>query len=170
MNAIEEKTNDALIVKLLKLQDDRGSISHLKRFWSPATLHYAYPILGRLPLSDFKRKDPITAWPDAITAALFAVHPKHQLGGMSIGKAALSLGDRKEDKHPYDSHFRRLLACESLEEVSKQLLKLLRRLDRDREGHPLDYNQVMWDLRNWEKESDKVKTRWAMHFWNTPLE
>jgi CRISPR type I-E-associated protein CasB/Cse2 len=161
MNTQEDKTNDPLIEKLLKLLDDRGSLSHLRRFWSPSTLHYAYPILGRLGVPDPAR-------PDAITAALFAVHPSHHLGGPSIGRAALSLGERKENHHPYDSHMRRLLACGSLEDVGQQLLKLMRRLNR--EAKPIDYNRVMWDLRNWDKKSSDVKTRWAMDFWQAPAD
>lgn len=161
MKPQEERTNDPFVARLLRLQDDRGCLSHLRRFWSPATLHYAYPILGRLGIPDPRR-------PDAITAALFAAHPLHQLGGPGIGKAALLLGDRKDDKHPYDSHFRRLLASESLPDVADQLHKLVRRLER--EGKALDYNQVMWDLRTWEKKAADIKTRWAMDFWQAPSE
>lgn len=161
MNPKNDKTNDPLIDKLLKLQDDRGSLSHLRRFWSPSTLHYAYPILGRLGVPNPDR-------PDAITAALFSIHPLHGLGAHSIGKAALALGERKEDRHPYDAHMRRLLASDSLEDVSLQLRKLMKRLDR--EGKPMDFNRVTWDLRNWEKKSTDVKTRWAMDFWQAPAE
>ena len=161
MKPQKEKTDDPFVEKLLKLGNDRGSLSHLKRFWSATTLHYAYPVLGRLGVPDPKH-------PDAMTAALFSIHPRHQLGGPGIGRAALSLGDRKEDKHPYDSHFRRLLSCDSLEDASWQLLKLMRRLER--EGKEIDFNQVMWDLRNWDKKSADVKTRWAMHFWQAPAE
>lgn len=161
MSEKEQKKNSPLIERLLKLQNDRGGISHLRRYWSTTTLHYAYPILGRLGI-------PNPGSPDAITAALFAVNPNHLLGGAGIGKAALSLGERKDDKHPLDTRLRRLLACESMEEAGEQLFTLMRRLSRD--GIAVDFNRVMWDLRNWEKKAPDVKTRWAMEFWQAPDE
>jgi CRISPR type I-E-associated protein CasB/Cse2 len=161
MNATTEKTDDPFVSRLLKLAPDRGAIAHLKRYWSSTTRHYAYPILGKLGVPDRRR-------PDAITAALFSVHPLHRLGGYTVGKAALALGERKEDRHPYDSHFRRLLAATTLEDVSEQLGKLCRRLDR--ENISLDYNRLAWDLRRWERDADEIKARWAMDFWQAPAE
>jgi CRISPR system Cascade subunit CasB len=161
MNTTNERVDDPFVMKLTRLQNDRGSLSHLRRFWSETTLHYAYPVLGRLGVADRKH-------PDAFTAALFAVHPEHRLGGPSIGKAALFLGERKEEKHPYDMHFRRLLASETLAEAALQLHKLVRRLER--ENIALDYNAVMWDLRNWHKKAPDIKAHWAMDFWQAPAE
>jgi CRISPR type I-E-associated protein CasB/Cse2 len=160
MNPTTDKNDDPLVSRLLKLAHDRGAIAHLKRYWSHTTRHYAYPILGRLDCLGPHRSA------DTITAALFAVHPAHRLGGPAIGKAALSLGDRKDDHHPYDSHFRRLLAATTLEDVADQLLKLCRRLER--EGIALDYNRLAWDLRRWEGDADNIKARWAMDFWQAP--
>lgn len=162
MKTTEEKTDDPLISRLGEMTDDRGAISHLKRYWSTTTKHYAYPILGRLQVLGSHRLA------DATTAALFAVHPSHRLGGPGIGRAALALGERKEDHHPYDSHFRRLLASADLKDVADQLFKLCRRLER--EGVSIDYNRILWDLRSWEKSSDTIKARWAMEFWQAPAE
>ena len=161
MNPPDQKNNEAFIEKLLKLKEDRGALAHLRRFWSPATLHYAYPILGRLDAIDPQK-------PEAIIAALFAIHPQHLLGGLTVGRAALSLGKREENHHPYDTHFRRLLASDELADASLQLLKLMRRMQR--ESTPVDFNQVLWDLRRWDKDAAKVKTWWAMDFWQAPAE
>ena len=153
--------NDHFIDRLVKVCGDRGAAAELRRYWSLATRHYAYPVLGRLGAVDPRR-------PDAITSALFAVHPHHSGGGRGIGRAALALGERKENKHPYDSQFRRLLASDSLEDVSQQLYRLFKRLER--EGIAVDYNKTLWDLRNWAKKAEDVKTRWAMDFWQAPAE
>lgn len=142
----------------------RGERATLRRYWSLATRPQAYPILGQLGALDDARK--------AITAALYAEHPVHQ-AGMTVGKAAAALGDRKEGEHPYDRHFRRLLACESLGEIqdprdlSHQLHRLVKRLKRD--GIGLDYEELHKNLNFWANHRDLVLLRWASHFWNAPI-
>ncbi len=152
---------DPFLKKLLEICDDAGTRAELRRYWSATTRAYAYPILGRLQV-----KDP--RWADAVTAALYSIHPHHADNAYSVGQAALALGERKEDKHPYDSHFRRLLASNELDEVAKQLHRLIKRISR--ESIAIDYHTLLWDLRRWAKDSEAVKTRWAMDFWRAPQE
>jgi hypothetical protein len=45
---------------------------------------------------------------DALTAALYAKNPSHQLGGATLGKACLSLG-KGDAFESMERHFRRLL-------------------------------------------------------------
>jgi len=160
MTQTTEKQDDPFIIKLLKLSQDRGSLSHLRRYWSESTMHYAYPILGRLGVPDRRR-------PDAITAALFSMSPHHKLGAVNIGTACRKLAG-ENGMESMEKHFRRLLACESLEEVADRLSRLFKRMDR--ESILLDYNRLMWDLRNWDKKASDIKARWAMDFWQAPAE
>jgi len=51
MNETPKPANDAFIERLVKICADRGSTAALRRFWSPATRHYAYPILGHLDVA-----------------------------------------------------------------------------------------------------------------------
>lgn len=160
--------NEPLITDLLRLREDRGLTAHLRKYWSPtARLPYAIPVLGRLRI--------IEKTADEITAALFAEHCHqsllHQPGGPTLGRACLRLagGSPQADGfESFDRHFRRLLACESFDELGRQLARIVKRLKRD--GIPLDYNRLLWDLRNWPKKSDQVKTRWAMDFYQAPAE
>ena len=102
-------TTDSTFIDHLRRSLDgdrkRGERAALRRYWSPATRSQAYPILGQLGALDDSRK--------AILAALYVEHPAHQ-SGMTIGKAAAKLGERKKGKHPYDLHFRRLLSCQEI--------------------------------------------------------
>ncbi len=153
-------TQDALIDKLIRTCNDRGSRAELRRFWSPATLHYAYPVLGRLGVPNPKN-------PDALTAALFAVNPRHAPDGLRIGQACRKLaGDNGFES--FEKHFRRLLASDALEEVAEQLHRIFKRMDR--ESIALDFHKLLWDLRKWNKDRDEIKTRWAMDFWQAPPE
>jgi CRISPR system Cascade subunit CasB len=164
MTDTSHPNNDPFIERLVKICADRGSAAELRRFWSPATRHYAYPVLGRLGVAN-------PQLPDAIVAALYAVNPQHANGGPSLGKACLKLagGSLKADGfESFERHMRRLLASGDLAEVGGQLQRILKRLDRD--SIALDYNKLAWNLRNWAKKSDEVKTRWAMDFWQAPAE
>lgn len=160
-------TNEPFIDHLLKVCSDRGYCVELRRYWSPTTRHYAYPILGRMGALDESKL------PDAITAALYAENSNHRLGGLSLGQALLRLagGSIKADGfESFERHFKRLLACDAgdLEEVGQQLRCLLQRLER--ENISLDYNQLLWNLRNWRSKSEKVKIKWAKDFWQAPSE
>jgi len=161
MNPYDE-TNSRFIAQLVRLCDDRGHSAALRRYWSDTTRHQALPILGRLGAIGDDRT--------ATVAALYAVHP-HHAEGPGIGFAALKLGERnpKSGDHPYDRHFRRLLACDALDDLAPQLHRLIRRLSR--ESIPLDYAKLLKELRFWSTgHAESVKTSWAKEFWQAPAD
>ncbi len=142
----------------------RGERAALRRYWSPATRSQAYPILGQIGALEDNRK--------AILAALYAEHPEHQ-HGLTVGKAAARLGERKDGEHPFDRHFRRLLACQNIGrtddpgDLASQLHRLVKRLHRD--GIGLDFAELHKNLNFWANHRDFVLLRWASDFWNTPM-
>lgn len=150
----------AYIVRLTSALNDnhRGDRAALRRYWSPTTRHQSYPILGKLSALGDDRK--------TILCALFAEHPLHKTGN-TIGKAALYLGDRKDGDHPFDKHFRRLLACDDLTDLGTQLHRFVKRLSR--ESIALDYAALHRDLNFWVNYSDRVKLDWAAQFWQAPI-
>ncbi len=155
--------HDSFLPRLRNAVEDRGKRAAIRRYWSPATRHQAYPPLGLLGALDDPRK--------AFLAALYAEHPEHQEGD-TVGKAALRLGERKDGEHPYDRHFRRLLACEDMGTVSdpgdlpQRLHRLVKRLAR--EPLALDYRELHKNLNDWGNWADSVKLRWASDFWQAP--
>ena len=159
MNPYDE-TNSRFIAQLARLCEVRGHSASLRRYWSETTRHQALPVLGRLGAIGDDRTSTV--------AALYAVHPKHA-EGVGIGRAALRLGDRKDGDHPYDRHFRRLLACTDLDDLAPQLYRLVKRLSR--EGVPLDYTKLLKELRFWTTgHAENVKTSWATDFWQAPAD
>lgn len=153
-----DETNSRFVADLARLCEDRGHAAALRRWWSAATRHQALPVLGQLRAIDDERASTV--------AALYAVHPSHAEGS-GIGKAALRLGDRKDGEHPYDRHFRRLLACDEIDDLAPQLHRLVKRLSR--EGIPLDYSKLFKELKFWSAgHSESVKTTWAKEFWQAP--
>ena len=159
---METDTHKEILPHLQRILADRGNRAALRRYWSPTTRHQSYPLLGQL--GALRAGSAIT--PKAILAALYAEHPEAQTG-QSVGKAALRLGDRKEGEHPYDRHFRRLLACDSLDDLAQQLHRLVKRLHRESIG--LDYAELHKNLNYWANYREDVKVRWAADFWQAPI-
>lgn len=158
MNSHDE-SNSRFIDQLARLCADRGHAAALRRHWSAATRHQALPVLGRLGAIGDERT--------ATVAALYAVHPLHK-EGIGIGHAALRMGERKDGDHPYDRHFRRLLACDEVGDLAPQLHRLVKRLERD--AIPLDYAKLLRELRFWSTgHAESVKTAWAKEFWQAPV-
>lgn len=155
--------NEQFVASLEKLLPDRGALAALRKWWSPGTRHYAYPILGRLRALDDTRRTPL--------AALFAVHATrskspHVRGGLSLGAAALKLagGPKGAGFESMEKHFQRLLAAKTLDDLPTQLHRLVKRLER--EGIQLDYVQLLTDLRQFRTSPEKVRIRWSRDFWH----
>lgn len=153
-----ENPDEQLVQKVIAACRERGAAAELRRYWSPATQHYAYPVLGRIGVSSPRS-------PDAITAALYSLNPRHSAGGLRPGQALKKFANGEES---FDAHLRRLLASADLDDVADQLQRLFVRLDR--ESVALDYNRLLWDLRNWAKKSEDVKTRWGQDYWMSSKE
>lgn len=156
--------NRKFVNQLIAICDNRGRRAELRRFWSPTTRHYAYPILGDLGAHPMG--------PRAIVAALYAINPHHKEGGDSIGKACLYLagGNSKAPEFKsFEPHFFRLLASNSLHELGKRLYQIFRRLSRLDSGQRLlDYYILLKNLCYWTQWSESVKIRWSMDFWQAP--
>ncbi len=158
-----QQQNEDFVVRLRELCRDRGTRAELRRYWSERTKSYASPVLGRLHAIDNT--------PRELTAALFATHdrdgtPAHRADGRSVGAAFLELAGGGRTKPAYESterHFRRLLACDSLDDLAPQLHRLVKRLEQ--KAIPLDYTRLLRDLRFWSKSTERVKTDWALDFW-----
>lgn len=155
--------NQAFVERLANLCRDRGHRAALRRWWSSSTRHHAYPVLGNLGVLDDPRF--------TFIAALYAAHGSehfsaHKPGGPGVGRAALRLAGGKTSSPAFESmerHFRRLLACDTIEELGPQLHRIIKRLQR--ESVPLDYVALIKDLRLWADYSEQVKIRWATDFW-----
>ncbi len=161
MSEQPRKAEEIFINRLIKTCTDRGFRAELRRYWSPATRYYAYPVLGHLGVLGKSNL------PEAITAALYAIHPQHLNKSSSVGKACHDLA-AKSGVDSFDRHFRRLLACDELDEVGACLQRVFKRMER--EGIALDYVQLLWDLRKWRRKAEEVKTDWAKDFWQVPEE
>jgi CRISPR type I-E-associated protein CasB/Cse2 len=155
-------TSEDLTRKLLVHADDRALMAHLRRWWSPATRHYAYPVIAKL--AGGQALDDI---PLCTVAALFAEHPQDDKKSRNLGTTCREIAGK--ERETFETHFRRLLACQDLEtDLAPVLHRIAKRAKK--EGKGINYSQLHHDLARWKNNAEKIKTAWAKEFWSVPSE
>jgi CRISPR type I-E-associated protein CasB/Cse2 len=160
-----------LVAKLVEIENQRdlGKLSALRAWWRPSARYIAVPVMGDLLLKAGvgpRFDDPVwTALP-----ALFAIHRLHtERGRFNLGATCRELaGAARETFAP---HFRRLLACGTIEELIERLRRLVQRAKA--EGVAVNYLQLGIDMLQWRKSAEdaqEVKTRWAKEYFRVPEE
>lgn len=148
---------------------NKGMIARLKRANNPATEYQCWELLAKFNVNlehDWKRL------PYATIAAAIA-HSKNETDGqIGIGKALyLSYMDEKrtsskqlEDNSPAKVKLRRLLACDSTEEVCRILRPILS-LVESRGSIPLNFDLLLKQLTRFHANQQGVKAEWAQDFY-----
>ncbi|MBK1643779.1 type I-E CRISPR-associated protein Cse2/CasB [Thiocapsa imhoffii] len=145
---------------------DRGALAHLRRSlgFTPGGFPRAYPYVERFVPNECHAADP---WRKALylTAALFALHPKHR-PDISLAAALGSIARTRESKS-IEQRFIALLGAEpeSLHNLLRQSVSLLAADDR-----PCNYVRLLDDLGVWLRPFDlerrgSIRQRWARDFY-----
>lgn len=145
-------------------EDNRGPLAKLRRGLSETARHEACFVLGQ----HFgpQAVDNIVYY---TVAGCFALHPKNAVIGNFGATMRTAMGREKmNDKNETHARFRRLLACNSQEEICRQIPHAVR-LAKSKEV-PVDYRKLFEDLWWWKWNSDRVKIEWTKAYWQTPLE
>jgi CRISPR type I-E-associated protein CasB/Cse2 len=149
---------------------DRGTLAALRAWSRDASKHLAFApmadLLNHSGAGVQRLDDPVwTAIP-----ALFAWHrrhtpnPRHNFGVTCRNLA----GDRRE---AFDAHFRRILACDSFDNLLGLLPTYVRRAEAASE--PINFTLLFWDLTQWRKSPEgarAIKVRWAKQYYQVPAE
>ncbi len=162
MSSLEERFIDRL-QKLAEGQE-RGALASLRRGLGqpPGTVadmyRYVEPFLGEQG-SGARFKESAFY----LVAALFALHPKSIDSGNMGDHMARTRTDSGADA--LERRFTALLAAhpDDLPEYLRQSISFLKSKDV-----PINWNQLLWDLQNWEKREDpkySVQKKWARSFW-----
>lgn len=145
---------------LRRIEDDRGKMAALRRGLSEGTQRAAWPVIASLGM-DIGNQAAITV------AGLFATHPVVS-NARSLGQTcrfiAVDSGLASDIPESFDKRFRRLIACDTVEEVSGQLSAWIR-LAKSK-GVGVNYAELYNDLYWWSKDADKKRIRWARDFWS----
>ncbi len=151
-----------LIPRLLALESskDRGPLANLRRWWSPATRHYAFPVIARLAGGTALDRPEI-----CLVAALFAEHPNHSRKAGDIGATCRLIAGQNPES--FEAHFRRLLSSQDLaSDLAPNLLKIIRRAKKG--PLPVNYEILESDLTRWNHSAEKIKIRWAKSYYSVP--
>jgi len=153
------------------LQDhhqDRGLMAELRRGLTRDTEWRAWPHLTQW--CDLTRPDERVAF--AAVAGAFATHPEAtHTGNLGDTMREIATGgagkksDRQAGLRSFEGRFRRLLTCESVEELAERVGAVVRAAKQ--KGVPICYLQLLRDLRRfrWPDSREQAKVHWAASFW-----
>ncbi|MDD3585947.1 MAG: type I-E CRISPR-associated protein Cse2/CasB [Thermoguttaceae bacterium] len=151
----------------LSPEKDSGKLADLRKGFSKATAVRAWPHIGRFCLLNNDRDRVIYE----TVGAGYATHPVNDgtpyanFGSVMQKLAFESVGGDAEKRKTFDTRFRRLLACESAEEVCQHIKGVI--LAAKAKDVPVPWESLFWDLKKW---GDKVKISWATKYWMVPNE
>jgi CRISPR system Cascade subunit CasB len=149
---------------LRRIEDDRGKMAALRRGLSEGTQRAAWPIVAPLCAKFDEKRERLAA---ITVAGLFATHPVVS-NARSLGQTcrfiATDSGHSSDIPDSFDKRFRRLIACDTVEEVTGQLSAWIR-LAKSK-GVGVNYAELYNDLYWWSKDADKKRIRWARDFWS----
>lgn len=160
----------SLVERLEALREDRGAMANLRRGFSPATEDRAWPWIARwCDLTKDHQRLIYTA-----VAAAYATHPETtDQGNLGTVMRSIAQNDQKRQNEQkgddglasFEARFRRLLACQSLEQVCQRLASVIRAATQ--RGVPVNYEQLFVDLWKWRYPTsrERVKVDWAAAYW-----
>lgn len=156
----DTKTRAArFLAALRKAQSDRGKMAALRRASSPGTARQAWPVIHSLG-EDIRSHAALTV------GALFAEHPNEDDAlsfGVTCRRIATDKGREREIPESFERRFRRLIACDTAEDVAGQLKSWIRFASA--KGVGVNYERLFNDLAYWEKSAEDIRLRWATGFW-----
>lgn len=146
--------------RLRTITNDRGKMAALRRAASSSTERQAWPVIYGLG-------EDIANLAACTVGALYAQHPEEDTNAFSFGvtcrRIATDKGKDFEIPDSFDRRFRRLLACDSAEDVAGQLKSWIRFAAA--KGVGVNYERLFWDLLAWNNHADRIKLDWARGFW-----
>lgn len=146
---------------LRRARNDRGKLAALRRGLTdnPRLNVDAWPVIANLG-GDIGQAAYVAI------AALYASHPEESTA-RSFGETCrrIAQGDGKEIAESFKRRFRRLLACDSVDDVISQLRSWVRLAAS--KGIGVNYESLFADLWNWPWYADDIRVKWAKSFWQS---
>lgn len=143
-----------------RCKQDKGFAARLRRADNPATEYQSWEILG--PWVNLE--DKYQRLPYATVAAAIGRAKAETNGTLSLGKALADAYAEKGSTQYSDqakARLRRLLACDSVEEVCRVIRPILTLID-GKVAQPIDYGKLLGELRYF---GERSKIRWAQDFY-----
>lgn len=143
-----------------RMEIDHGFGAALRRSDNPATEYQSWEYLERwVDLSDERQRLPFIM----VGATLARAKPGHD-GSAGLGKALASCYDDGPVSDQARAKLRRVLACETIEDLAVILRPLLG-LVASKAKQPLSYSRLLQDLLGFGFDSQRIRIRWAQDFY-----
>jgi len=152
-----------------KCETDTGTAAKLRRAIRPSQEHQAWDFLVRFGVDledDYARIPALTV--AAAIAGSRTMRGAKKNGEMKLGKALAKSFDDGANCKGAIARLRRLVACDTLAEVSTNLRYLLPLID-SRCDQRLDYVRLMHQLHDFPSNPQQIKRQWAMEFYGQPI-
>ena len=164
MSENEKDRGVAFVQYIIKCLEDKGLAAALRRADNPKTQYQSWETLIRFNVDiekDWERKPFAT-----IAAALAKAKPKvnGDVPFMTALARAYELKTVDEEAGPAGARLRRLLACNTAEECC-QILRPMLALVVSKGLQGIDFGRLLNDLLWFNKNSEKIKTRWVKDFY-----
>ena len=144
---------------LRQLRDNRGAMAALRSLLKPGQCFRGWQQIAAINgIGDVAIE---------IVAGLYALHPHEKADDdYNFGDACKLLAvDRKtmeiSEESPFDRRFRRLLACDTKDELRAHLTDIVHGMKAA--DIPVNYEGLYRDIEWW---GNKVRERWAIHYWS----
>lgn len=147
---------------LRRAKEDKGFAARLRRADNPATEFQSWEILASFRV-DLEK--PWERMPFALIAAAVAKSRSGTNGPLGLGAALKHAYENGSESAPARARLRRLLACDSSQEVCHVLRPMLA-LVASKSGVGLDYGRLLDELLVFERYPDRIKSRWAQEFFS----
>ncbi|WP_027389301.1 type I-E CRISPR-associated protein Cse2/CasB [Chrysiogenes arsenatis] len=152
----------SLLKRLQERKNDRGIMANLRCILTPNKRHRAWPALNRLGI-------PVDDEVAAFIAGLYAMYPEETSTG-NLGTACRSIERSRDERRGEDSkltpterRFQLLITAESGEELNSRVLRIL--MLAKSQGVAINYERLLYDLREWPHKRQRVQNEWAREFW-----
>jgi CRISPR type I-E-associated protein CasB/Cse2 len=146
-------------------EQNRGPLARLRRGLSDATRRDAWPVLGRL-FGELAVDHPVFE----TVAGCFALYPFESapaVGNLGETMRRAMPEEKMRDEKESHTRFRRLLACDSRDEICQHVRHAIRFAKS--QSAPVNYRRLFVDLWSWQW-SERTKVEWAKAYWAVPAE
>lgn len=146
---------------LTRIDQDKGLAACLRRADNPATEYQSWEFLAGFGIDLEKEHERL---PFLTIAAAVAKAKTPANGVLSLGQSIAACYADGAQNAQAKAKMRRLLACDSLQEVCRILRPTLSLID-SRVGKPLNYVALLQQLRRFAFDAQRIKSQWAQEFY-----
>lgn len=167
MNRNQEPKADYFVRSIIdRIKKDKACLAAFRRADNPSTEYQSWEYLAAFNVD---LTNPSIRYPYTTIAAAIAKTKPVADGTIGIGRAIASCYVDGNKSDQAKAKLRRLLACDTLEEICR-ILRPLFSLIQSKSNVKLDFSRLLRDLMKFEFDNQSVKSRWAHDFYGRSLE